>query len=145
MNRKGSGRPWGRRKTDNKTKSQPTDHTSFHRRNFRIIAAPLLLVFSLLRIIALQLWVVLNFLSCKSSALAHRAKGTGYRPQRDAEIGIKMSSRPQRSPGPADPALATQKHHHRKAFEYISKALKIDEEDNGMSENLPYCLHFMVP
>ncbi|KAL4238170.1 hypothetical protein ACF0H5_002882 [Mactra antiquata] len=34
-----------------------------------------------------------------------------------------------RSPGPADPLLVTQKHHHRKAFEYISKALKIDEED----------------
>ena len=33
--------------------------------------------------------------------------------------------------GPGEPALAKQKHHHRKAFEYISKALKIDEEDKG--------------
>ena len=34
-------------------------------------------------------------------------------------------------PGPGDPLLARQKHHHRKAFEYISKALKIDEENEG--------------
>lgn len=33
--------------------------------------------------------------------------------------------------GSGDPLLAKQKHHHRKAFEYISKALKIDEENEG--------------
>lgn len=27
-----------------------------------------------------------------------------------------------------------QKHHHRRAFEYISKALKIDEENEGQKE-----------
>ncbi|XP_077296760.1 spastin isoform X3 [Arctopsyche grandis] len=32
---------------------------------------------------------------------------------------------------PGDPSLAKQKHHHRRAFEYISKALKIDEENEG--------------
>ncbi|CAE1169557.1 SPAST [Acanthosepion pharaonis] len=31
--------------------------------------------------------------------------------------------------GPGEPSLSKQKHHHRKAFEYISKALKIDEEE----------------
>nr|NP_001262896.1 spastin, isoform C [Drosophila melanogaster]NP_001287494.1 spastin, isoform D [Drosophila melanogaster]AGB96276.1 spastin, isoform C [Drosophila melanogaster]AHN57493.1 spastin, isoform D [Drosophila melanogaster] len=38
------------------------------------------------------------------------------------------------SPGPGDPLLAKQKHHHRRAFEYISKALKIDEENEGHKE-----------
>ncbi|XP_059218130.1 spastin isoform X3 [Stomoxys calcitrans] len=37
-------------------------------------------------------------------------------------------------PGPGDPLLAKQKHHHRRAFEYISKALKIDEENEGHKE-----------
>ncbi|CAH1984137.1 unnamed protein product [Acanthoscelides obtectus] len=37
-------------------------------------------------------------------------------------------------PGPGDPLLAKQKHHHRRAFEYISKALKIDEENEGQKE-----------
>lgn len=36
-----------------------------------------------------------------------------------------------KSPGPGDPLLARQKQHHRRAFEYISKALKIDEENEG--------------
>ncbi|XP_077296765.1 spastin isoform X8 [Arctopsyche grandis] len=35
---------------------------------------------------------------------------------------------------PGDPSLAKQKHHHRRAFEYISKALKIDEENEGQKE-----------
>lgn len=37
----------------------------------------------------------------------------------------------QGGPGLTDPSLARQKHHHRKAFEYISKALRIDEDDGG--------------
>ncbi|XP_055695621.1 spastin isoform X3 [Lutzomyia longipalpis] len=40
----------------------------------------------------------------------------------------------QSGPGPGDPLLAKQKHHHRRAFEYISKALKIDEENEGQKE-----------
>ncbi|KAL5284506.1 SPAST family protein [Megaselia abdita] len=39
-----------------------------------------------------------------------------------------------KSPGPGDPLLARQKQHHRRAFEYISKALKIDEENEGHKE-----------
>ncbi|XP_052769250.1 spastin-like [Mya arenaria] len=134
MNRKGFGRTWGRRRPENKSKPQPTDHTAFHRRNFRFLAGPLLLIFSLLRTIAFQLWVVFEYLGCRTSALTNRAQRTGYRCQRDAETGVTMTSRAQRSPGPADPALAMQKHHHRKAFEYISKALKIDEEDSGRKD-----------
>ncbi|KAH9509344.1 hypothetical protein Btru_046806 [Bulinus truncatus] len=36
--------------------------------------------------------------------------------------------------GPGEPALANQKKYHRKAFEYISKALKIDEEDGARKD-----------
>ncbi|XP_012150049.2 spastin isoform X2 [Megachile rotundata] len=47
-----------------------------------------------------------------------------------------MSQLPRRSigPGPGDPLLAKQKHHHRRAFEFISKALKIDEDNEGQKE-----------
>ena len=131
MNRKGPGRPWGRRKTDNKSRQQSSNNPSFHRRNFRIVAGPVLFVFSLLRTIAIQLWFVLGILVCRTSILANRShQRSGYRPQRDAEIGLAMNTRGKKSPGAGDPALASQKHHHRKAFEYISKALKIDEEDS---------------
>lgn len=45
-----------------------------------------------------------------------------------------MSQVPRRpiGPGPGDPLLAKQKHHHRRAFEFISKALKIDEDNEGI-------------
>ncbi len=33
--------------------------------------------------------------------------------------------------GQVDPLLLKMKQHHRKAFEYLCKALKIDEEDAG--------------
>ncbi|XP_037947228.1 spastin isoform X1 [Teleopsis dalmanni] len=52
-----------------------------------------------------------------------------FRPQ--LEMSHKGNSA---GPGPGDPLLAKQKHHHRRAFEYISKALKIDEENEGHKE-----------
>lgn len=52
----------------------------------------------------------------------------------EAQHLIMNSGRVPAGPGPADPLLAKQKHHHRRAFEYISKALKIDEE-NGEGES----------
>ncbi|XP_044010767.1 spastin isoform X2 [Aphidius gifuensis] len=51
------------------------------------------------------------------------------------ENTIDMSvSKKTSGPGPGDPLLAKQKHHHRRAFEFISKALKIDEENEGHKE-----------
>ncbi|XP_059613705.1 spastin isoform X3 [Phlebotomus argentipes] len=47
---------------------------------------------------------------------------------------MSSGSRHPSGPGPGDPLLAKQKHHHRRAFEYISKALKIDEENEGQKE-----------
>jgi len=37
---------------------------------------------------------------------------------------------------PGAPVLAQQKHHHRKAFEYISKALKLDEDGKGLMDSV---------
>ncbi|XP_037822002.1 spastin isoform X2 [Lucilia sericata] len=57
------------------------------------------------------------------------------RPQQQLEMFNRnnaIASGP--GPGPGDPLLAKQKHHHRRAFEYISKALKIDEENEGHKE-----------
>ncbi|KAL9892438.1 spastin isoform 2-T2 [Glossina fuscipes fuscipes] len=57
------------------------------------------------------------------------------RPQQQLEMFNKNNAVASSSgPGPGDPLLAKQKHHHRRAFEYISKALKIDEENEGHKE-----------
>ncbi|XP_052866122.1 spastin [Anopheles cruzii] len=49
------------------------------------------------------------------------------------EMSIQRSSSGSQV-GPGDPLLAKQKHHHRRAFEYISKALKIDEDNEDQKE-----------
>jgi len=51
--------------------------------------------------------------------------------QVEGEIMSQLPRRPI-GPGPGDPLLAKQKHHHRRAFEFISKALKIDEDNEGI-------------
>ncbi|KAM7364321.1 spastin isoform 2-T4 [Cochliomyia hominivorax] len=55
------------------------------------------------------------------------------RPQQQLEM-FNRNNAIASGPGPGDPLLAKQKHHHRRAFEYISKALKIDEENEGHKE-----------
>lgn len=132
MNRKGNGRFFGRRRGENKNKGQQRQRIPFYRRNFDIAARPILFIFGLIRQIAFQLWLVLTLVVCKSRNLS---RGHCYQRLKanvavDAESAMTSPSRA-KSPTPAEPALTQQKHYHRKAFEYISKALKIDEEDAG--------------
>lgn len=48
------------------------------------------------------------------------------------------------SPGLGDPMLVRQKQHHRKAFEYISKALRIDEENIPGNITYQLCIVFHI-
>lgn len=133
MHRKGpgSGRGSGRRKGEGRGRPNARGYESIHSRNFRAVAAPLLFVFALLRTFVYQLWIVVILIACKS----RRAIPARYHNRKsDEEEGCSMmtdSPRGRSNVGPGEPALAQQKHHHRKAFEYISKALKLDEEDAG--------------
>uniref|UniRef100_A0A182P866 Uncharacterized protein n=1 Tax=Anopheles epiroticus TaxID=199890 RepID=A0A182P866_9DIPT len=61
-------------------------------------------------------------LQCSQSGILVNGEGREMSIQRSAS-GSQV--------GPGDPLLAKQKHHHRRAFEYISKALKIDEDNEG--------------
>ncbi|XP_061173837.1 spastin-like isoform X2 [Saccostrea echinata] len=135
MNRKGNGRLFGRKRGENKNKGPQRQRVPFYRRNIGIAASPLLFIFGLIRQLAFQLWLVLTLVVCKSRDLT---RGQCYRRLRadvsvDAEAAMTSPSRA-KSPSPAGPSLSQQKHYHRKAFEYISKALKIDEEDAGRKD-----------
>ncbi|XP_055956771.1 spastin isoform X1 [Patella vulgata] len=132
MHRKGPGvgRFFGRKRGDGKGKSNSREHRTFHGRNLRVAATPLLFLFALVRTFAYQLWIVIVLLACKS----RQAIPLRPRQKRSDEESVETmtdGTKNKHTPGPADPALAQQKHHHRKAFEYISKALKIDEENAG--------------
>lgn len=128
MNRKGSSRYSGLKKGDSKAKVKISNNPSVHRRNLRIVSLPLLLLFSLLRAIAFQLWLAISAGLSASRRILTRRKSTT-----DAEVVTAMSGRTthRASVMTGEPTLNKQKQHHRNAFEHISKALKIDEEDSG--------------
>lgn len=126
--------------------SQP----SVHKRNLYIVSFPLILLFNVLRTLLYQLFVVFKYLYTSTSQLLQRRQASKQACQLEIVVGQKprngrlinsqqaevetMSQVPRRpiGPGPADPLLAKQKHHHRRAFEFISKALKIDEDNEGI-------------
>ncbi|KAK0164784.1 hypothetical protein PV328_003361 [Microctonus aethiopoides] len=130
---------------------------SIHKRNLYIVSFPLILVFNLLRTLLYQLFVVFKYIYASTGHLIRRRQANKgqcqleiiVRPEpstnellaissvgRQDNNTVDMSQITKRTtgPGPGDPLLAKQKHHHRRAFEFISKALKIDEENEGHKE-----------
>ena len=143
MHRKGTGRIFGRKRHGSRGKSDDGDDENVHHRNLRIFASPVILFFNILRFLAFHMWLLLSVV-CRTTvhALPQKSKqatadDVALSHVTDVEKSCKqvIISAPEMAyknappPGPGEPALAKQKHHHRKAFEYISKALKIDEED----------------
>ncbi|XP_029164244.1 spastin isoform X2 [Nylanderia fulva] len=128
--------------------SQP----SVHKRNLYVVSFPLILLFNVLRTLLYQLFMVFKYLYSSTSQLIQRRQASKQVCQLEIVVGQKptdgrltnsgqvegeiMSQVPRRpiGPGPGDPLLAKQKHHHRRAFEFISKALKIDEDNEGQKE-----------
>lgn len=118
---------------------------SVHKRNLYIVSFPLILLFNILRTVIYQLYVIFKYIYASTSHLIYRKhssrntcqleiivdrEAVTNRHKSDIEEMAHNARRPP-GPGPGDPLLAKQKHHHRRAFEYISKALKIDEENEG--------------
>lgn len=113
---------------------QPRTSANIHKQNIYIVSFPIICLFNILRSILYQLFVIFRYIFTSSYRVV-------YRPYRKKDLEIVVStakntevnemSVPKTGPGPGDPLLAKQKHHHRRAFEYISKALKIDEENEG--------------
>lgn len=112
--------------------------TSVHKRNLCIVSFPIIFLFNILRALLYQVFVILRFIYCRSSTyIVRHRKLDGENNENDNNSCIieetAMAHVKNTGPGPGDPLLAKQKHHHRRAFEYISKALKIDEENEGIT------------
>lgn len=128
--------------TTSESDTSPTSETreSVHKQNLYIVSFPIIILFNILRSILYQVFIIFKYIFNVSSHYL-------YQPlrKRPANIEIYVNSEKVQSlnnqttegmsvphqVGPGDPLLAKQKHHHRRAFEYISKALKIDEENEG--------------
>ncbi|GFS13646.1 spastin [Elysia marginata] len=133
MHRKGAGgsRYPGQKKCEGKGKLLRKGLT-VHSKNLRVFATPLLVVFVFVRSLAYQFLLAVVLVGQYSrralTVVRGDSKAIGYHSAPDA-MSNNRRTRGTSPVGPGEPALATQKRHHRKAFEYISKALKIDEED----------------
>ncbi|XP_065168767.1 spastin isoform X2 [Atheta coriaria] len=114
--------------------------TSVHKRNLCIVSFPIVFLFNLFRALLYQIFVIFRFVYCSSSYYLVRKRRHDQPQLEDAstvvieEIHDMQQGHRNSGPGPGDPLLAKQKHHHRRAFENISKALKIDEENEGQKE-----------
>lgn len=120
--------------------TNPEFETSVHKRNLCIVSFPIILLFNILKSLLYQIFVILRFLYYSSlhfivkqpnkvEALQIASEETTLTSEEHLVMPLTTTSHS--GPGPGDPLLAKQKHHHRRAFEFISKALKIDEENEG--------------
>lgn len=135
MNRKGpsGSRHFGKRKGDKSSKIVKRNVLSIQGRSLRFVATPLIVVFVFVRSIAYQFFLAVVLVAHYSRRI-FAFGGSRYQLRELEPCGTNVNSAMYKGKeplGPGEPALATQKKHHRKAFEYISKALKIDEEDGS--------------
>lgn len=145
------------KKGDDRSSKSP--NLSVHSKNFYLASYPVVLVFNIIRTLLYHVVLLLKTLFRATTYLAHLrtdstvpsssvviteldsigVEGKGGQTDETAQVDVSgsaagdMPPKPSGNPGPGDPLLAKQKHHHRKAFDYISKALKIDEENEGKS------------
>lgn len=129
------------------TPTTPDVRDSVHKQNLYIVSFPIIFLFNILRSVLYQFFIVFKYVFNVSAQLVHRP---GQRADSNIETAVDSATAADNllsggeqqpdgmaatarssGPGPADPLLAKQKHHHRRAFEYISRALKIDEENEG--------------
>ncbi|XP_071521098.1 spastin isoform X2 [Panulirus ornatus] len=147
------------KKSDDRSSKSPS--LSVHTKNFYIASYPVVLLFNLFRTVLYHIFLLLKTLFRASTYLTQTrteennptsvviteldsvgiGSGGGQGQIEEAtQVDLcvpgtgDMPPKASSNPGPGDPLLAKQKHHHRKAFEYISKALKIDEENEGNKE-----------
>ena len=135
----------GKKGHGNKGRKGNKDDESVHRRNLHVFAHPVVFIFNILGFLAYHFWLLISTLCTTAQTLSQKSKQTSdsrrdsISSQQDGHVHeaasmfpcpYEMAEKPPQV-GPAEPALSKQKHHHRKAFEYISKALKIDEEEKG--------------
>lgn len=134
MQRKENNKPSKQTRHGEASKASDGD-PSVHRRNLELFAYPIIFLFTVFRHVLYRLFLIFKSIG----SLAGRARFAFRQQQEPLHVDVPateveaetsdMTTRHQ--PGPGDPLLAKQKHHHRRAFEYISKALKIDEENEG--------------
>ncbi|XP_078590990.1 spastin-like isoform X4 [Branchiostoma floridae x Branchiostoma japonicum] len=108
--------------TPKKRPKPPEKKQSPHKKNLHIAAYPLIVLFNLISHLVFQIWLFFTFVY--RQVLKRRARNTNQAARDRVDT---MSG----ETGAGDPALTRQRAYQKKAFEFISRALKIDEENSG--------------
>lgn len=106
--------------------SEPENDTE--KKTLVFLSFPIVMLFNLIKAILFELFIVLKFVYNSSSRILN--KPTTAASQQDVNLeAVKLD---QENKGATEmDLLAQQKFHHKKAFEFISQALKIDETQNS--------------
>lgn len=115
------------RKTKNQTDactSKNSDNASeSERKTFLILSFPLVFCFNIIKLLLFELFVILKFVYNTSSKILNKPSN------HTEDINLETVNASEEID--TMDMLQKQKYHHKKAFEYISQALKIDETQNS--------------
>jgi hypothetical protein len=112
--------------------SESSNETETEEKRFAvpILAFPIVMIFNLLKTILFELFIVLKFVYNSSSRILNKPAAT-------TEVNLETVKADEQQQRDSMDLLQLQKNHHKRAFEFISQALKIDETQNtGENFNL---------
>lgn len=117
----------------NNSESDSAEST-FHEQNLYIASFPLLASFALINYLSYLLFVLFRLLWQHIIRLKELLRPICRLALRESqESSFDVSTQVEMAPPITEDSLVKQKNHHKKAFEFISMALKIDEENEGMN------------
>lgn len=85
------------------------------------------MLFNLIKTILFELFIVLKFVYNSSSRILNKPSTVSQ----EDDVNLEVVKGDDNKGTTEMDLLQLQKHHHKKAFEYISQALKIDETQNA--------------
>lgn len=109
----------------NNSESSPNNNENTEKRTLIILSFPIVMIFNLLKTILFELFIVLKFVYNSSSRILNKPAST-------TEVNLETVKADEQKD--SMDILQLQKNHHKKAFDFISQALKIDETQN-LGEN----------
>lgn len=126
------------RKTKNQTDACPSKNSGNdsdkERKTFLLLSFPIILVFNILKTLLFELFIILKFVYNTSSRILNKPSN------QTEEVNLETVNGSEEIDTTMD-LLARQKYHHKRAFEYISQALKIDETQNSEQKEIAINLY----
>lgn len=107
------------------SKNKDNNPPDEERKTFLVLSFPLIILFNIIKALLFELFIILKFVYNTSSRLLNKPTN----PQETVNLEVVKGEETNKELDTMD-LLAKQKYHHKRAFEFISQALKIDETQN---------------